>query len=1064
MRLLNRWLFLLTFSLSALCTQVFADYADNIALNQQRLEQLPTEDSDPDVKQQRERLQKIITAYQEATTFDKESAELRKELETYTERLNQLTSSLKQRTPSIDRASLMQQSISNLEQRQTLEQAKQLELEQQQEQLQNTINQSDQYLIKLREQLTQLKQTSVQLAENNNDLAEAQFAQRSAQIQYIQLQILHQPNRNNLDQARLDLLKQQIKEQNSLIEALQEIIQSKRQSETEEALEKLSNSKDSTQSPVIASLLKDNQTLGEQLKKVQQQSSQARQQRSSLESELTIVSQSYSTIQQELELSNQPLGIELRTFTRRLSQPISTSETKDGINELRLLNLNISRQLFSLEREQQLPDLSQGLQQQADALIDNKKTLLTRINDASSEAINELSQLLTIQEQINNQVRLGRELISQHLLWIPSIQPVTPDWPAEIINGVGPLVDIITPYKTIPLIQHSANWIPKIALWLGVVLLSIVTVRLYRRKAPEWANAIGHVVKDKFIHSFNMVWMPIVTSLPLPTAIYFIGHEILNAEAWPNDALIQLTNVLSMGLWIYLIIHAWLRTPYGLLAGHFAMPVKLCKSLRAFIHPLFWLGMPLVLLLLVTDQSNSNTLQSGIGRLAFISLATLVAIFWLAMLRLAPHIDTFLNGEVWWKRAQFWLSSLVVIHLLGIGVALFGYVFSGTITMLILLVLAGIIAATFIIFKLGNRWLLIEERHLAYERAKIRRNEILEAREKNEEIAALEENYIDVQTLSDQARVLLKTVTVIIFATLLWMLIKTVLPTLDMLDQIVLWGGDVDSAGSIISQAITLKNLLFSLVLISLCVLAAYNLPGLLELLVLRHITLAPGTSYAITSVTKYILIVVSIMVGASQLGLEWSKLQWLIAALGVGLGFGLQEIVANFVSGIIILFEKPMRIGDMVTVGGISGTVSRIQIRATTITDFDRKEVIIPNKTFVTDQLINWSLTDPITRVVILVGVAYGSDTKLAHKLLLEVANEHPRVLDDPAPNAFFLTFGASTLDFELRIFVNSLSDRLEVTHEINQAIDQRFKENGIEIAFPQMDVHLHRAPKKKS
>jgi len=1063
MRLSNRWLFLLIAFYSAFCTQASADYSDSIALNQQRLEQLPTDDTNPDVKLQKERLQKIIAAYQEATTFDKQSAELRKQLETYTDRLNKLSLSTNKPATTVNTASLQQLTISDLEQRQTIEQAKQLELEQQQEQLQNTINQSDQHLIALRDQLTTLKQNALTTSEASNDLTEALFAKRTAKIQYIQLQILNQPNQNNLNQAKLDFLNQQANEQTNLIAALQETIQNKRQSETEEALQKFSNTKDNTQSPAIAALLTDNQNLGTELEKVQKQSSAARKQRSSLESELTIVSQSYSTIQQELELSNQPLGIELRTFTRRLSQPISTGDTKDGINELRLLNLNISRQLFSLDRVQQLPDLSEGQQKQANALLANKKTLLTRISDASNEAINELSQLLTIQEQINKQVRLGRQLISQHLLWIPSIQAVTPDWPVEIINGVSPLIDIITPYSTIPMLQPTTSWIPKVALWFGILLLSILTVRFNRRKAPEWASSIGHVVKDKFIHSFNMLWMPFVTSLPLPASIYLFGHGILNPEAWTTDALSLLTNVLSLGMWIYLIIHAWARTPNGLLAGHFSMPIKLCKNLRALLHPLFWLGMPLILLLLVTDQSNSNVLQSGIGRLAFISLATLVAIFWLAIHRLAPHIDHFLNGNRWWQRAKFWLSSLVIIHLLGIGIALFGYVFTGTMTMLILLILAGIVAITFILFKLGNRWLLIEERHLAYERAKIRRNEILEARDKNEEVAALEENYIDVQTLSDQARVLLKTLTVIVFASLLWGLIKTVLPTLDLLDQVVLWGGDVDSAGSIISQAITLKNLLFSIVLISLCVLAAYNLPGLLELLILRHITLAPGTSYAITSVSKYILIVVSILVGASELGLEWSKLQWLIAALGVGLGFGLQEIVANFVSGIIILFEKPMRIGDMITVGGISGTVSRIHIRATTITDFDRKEVIIPNKTFVTDQLINWSLTDPITRVVILVGVAYGSDTKLAHKLLLEVARDNPRVLDDPAPTAFFLTFGDSTLNFELRIFVNSLGDRLEVTHEINQAIDQSFKDNGIEIAFPQMDVHLHRAPKKQ-
>ena len=135
------------------------------------------------------------------------------------------------------------------------------------------------------------------------------------------------------------------------------------------------------------------------------------------------------------------------------------------------------------------------------------------------------------------------------------------------------------------------------------------------------------------------------------------------------------------------------------------------------------------------------------------------------------------------------------------------------------------------------------------------------------------------------------------------------------------------------------------------------------------------GASYAITTILNYAIIVIGAMTVFGSLGVSWDKLQWLAAALSVGLGFGLQEIFGNFVSGLIILFERPVRIGDTVTIGTFSGTVSKIRIRATTITDFDRKEVIIPNKAFVTERLINWSLSDTVTRVVIRLGVAYGSD-----------------------------------------------------------------------------------------
>jgi potassium efflux system protein len=164
-------------------------------------------------------------------------------------------------------------------------------------------------------------------------------------------------------------------------------------------------------------------------------------------------------------------------------------------------------------------------------------------------------------------------------------------------------------------------------------------------------------------------------------------------------------------------------------------------------------------------------------------------------------------------------------------------------------------------------------------------------------------------------------------------------------------------------------------------------------------------------------------------------------------------------VSGLIILFEKPVRIGDVVTIGNLSGTVSRIRIRATTIIDFDHKEIIVPNKTFVTDLLVNWTLTDTVTRVTIKVGVAYGSDLDRVRSLLLKIAAENPRVLKEPEPMVVFLQFGASTLDHELRVHVRELADRNAAVDEINRRIDRAFREQGIDIAFNQVEVTLRGA-----
>jgi potassium efflux system protein len=169
-----------------------------------------------------------------------------------------------------------------------------------------------------------------------------------------------------------------------------------------------------------------------------------------------------------------------------------------------------------------------------------------------------------------------------------------------------------------------------------------------------------------------------------------------------------------------------------------------------------------------------------------------------------------------------------------------------------------------------------------------------------------------------------------------------------------------------------------------------------------------------------------------------------------------MQEIFANFISGIMILFERPVRIGDTITIGALSGTVSKIRIRATTITDFDRKDIIVPNKTFITGQLINWSLTDTITRVTLKLGVDYGSDLDLVKELLLKAARDNPRVLKDPEPHVYFLNFGESTLDHELRMHVRDLGDRNPVLDEVNRFINREFKKQHINISFRQMEVYL--------
>jgi len=196
-------------------------------------------------------------------------------------------------------------------------------------------------------------------------------------------------------------------------------------------------------------------------------------------------------------------------------------------------------------------------------------------------------------------------------------------------------------------------------------------------------------------------------------------------------------------------------------------------------------------------------------------------------------------------------------------------------------------------------------------------------------------------------------------------------------------------------------------------------------------------------------------MVG-DRLGIEWGSLQWIIAALGVGIGFGLQEIIANFISGLIILFERPVRLGDYVTIGDQSGTVNRIQIRATTLADLDHREILIPNKELITGRVTNWTLSNSTLRMIVKVGIAYGSDTDAARRVMLRAVKRVKAVLETPEPQVLFLGFGDSALDFEIRIFLPSFTARFPVAHDIHTEVNKALEKAGISIPFPQRDLHI--------
>ncbi|HUJ73040.1 MAG TPA: mechanosensitive ion channel domain-containing protein [Verrucomicrobiae bacterium] len=257
---------------------------------------------------------------------------------------------------------------------------------------------------------------------------------------------------------------------------------------------------------------------------------------------------------------------------------------------------------------------------------------------------------------------------------------------------------------------------------------------------------------------------------------------------------------------------------------------------------------------------------------------------------------------------------------------------------------------------------------------------------------------------------------------------------------------------------ISLATLVEFLVVTGIVLLLSRVVRHFLRTRVLARTKLDLGQQYAIARIVSYFVLVIGLLIGVETVGVNLSSLAVIAGALGVGIGFGLQNIVSNFVSGLIILAERPIQIGDRVDLGNDTvGKVVRIGARATHVLTNDNIMIIVPNSEFIAGRVVNWTHIDPRVRLRISVGASYTSDPHRVEKLLVEVAEGNPNVLKDPAPTVVFKAFGESALNFELRVWSGDMAHRPgTLESQLNFAIWDKFKENGIEIPFPQRDLHL--------
>jgi potassium-dependent mechanosensitive channel len=775
---------------------------------------------------------------------------------------------------------------------------------------------------------------------------------------------------------------------------------------------------------------------------------------------------------------SQSVGLMLRHQRGRLPRTRwhrdQVTSIAHGLPDISLKSLNFEEELENLPLEietihEQIAEANAGgdlasterVQRMADNLMETRREYLTQLKQDYETWLNSKTDLRAKHELCIGKIDGLQLEIDKHVLWIRSADPLAledfresgsairslialPQW-KELLGGLGKqLVD-----------RWQVVVAAAIVLFLAVGMKRQFTRRLRRVSRRRSDFRLSPIVRSMIMTLIQATFLPAMVA-----TLGWLLRDPWNAGSI-QDAIARSLLAISPQLFVGSILYRFCLRE-GLAEKQLGWSQEVTALIRSATGRIIRYCLPLIAVSHGLELYEESRWSDSLGRLAFISAMLMFSSVSFGLLRGIGGCwkrDPESGRSAWVQTFGLWAPLMVLAPLVLAGMAGLGYQYSAVFLAGRLLLtwwgLLGVVA----IYHLAGRLIEIAHNRLYFRQVP---SAVPVEHPENADEAPVEPPITDNQDVRGQVKGLLHASCIagfILSAMALW---AEVLPAISALD-IPLWGpierkiGDAaDGSPQTQLQWVTIGNALTALLILGVTVVLSRNLPGLLEMFVLNRLPFDRGGRYAISIIFRYAVGLGGIMLATRSIGASWQGVQWLVAAMGVGLGFGLQEIFANFISGIIILFERPVRAGDLVTIAGTTGHVHRIQLRATTIMDFDRRELIVPNKKFITDEVINWTLSDPITRVVIPVGIAYGSDTRLAQRTLLRIARQNPNVLKEPRPAVVFSAFAGSSLNFELKVFIPSRETYSDTVHELHMAIDDEFRRLKIEIAFPQQDVHV--------
>ena len=921
-------------------------------------------------------------------------------------------------------------------------------------------------------------------SEGQRSLIQAQGRALEARINRLELERLSY--RSRMDLLDLQIRETQAKFENSerFLEALRHRINQLRSAEAEkerQATEQV-QVESSGKHPLIQQEADRNSELGLELERLVRDIEQAQQERSRVVSQLDRVKYNLDRFQQRLGIidldraQSDLLRTQRRELPdlRKLKRDLDKRQQKALKTRIDAFKLEDQRQAISArlaytELERLRPvDVSdnewRSIRAELRSLFRHQSALLAKLRDALDRYERVVGDINLEQQQLIDTADGYGELLDRHLAWMPSTRSF--DF-TSIFRIAEQLFALLSLENRQDLLDRFATGlmaeVAVVTLLLLFAFLLVSSSPRMRRQLAHIAPKVGKVAQDDYWLTPVTMLITLLLALPVPLVLMLVAVIVDSASEMSINQGAAQGILRAAELLLLLQLLRYLFIPNGLSQGHFHWSEQVVVIIRQQLRWFTPLFITLALVVTIAEWQSEEIYRNTLGRAAFLLGMGVLLLFMHRLFRL--NCGVFSQWQpplaLWWRRSAYLLVVGGVLALMLLAFEGYYYVAYRLARLAVISTMAGV--GIFLLYSLAMRLLQVASRRFSLEQARARRRATQDARAAREAAEAAGEGLpevdldeINLATVNEQTRSLLRVLSMVLFAAATVMIWRELMPAVERLDDVVLWQYLVTGSEGEQITAFSLLDLGLGLMTLVITIAAAKNLPALLEITLLAPLALDKGNRYAMVSITRYLIYSAGALLIFGLVGLEWSDIQWLVAAMGVGIGFGLKEIFANLISGIIILFERPIRIGDTVTLGDVSGTVTRIRIRATTITDWNNKELIVPNQSFIIDPLINWTLSDQVTRIVLPVGIAYGSDTLLAHQLMSDVVNNHPDVMQDPKPTVFFIGFGESSLDFEIRVFVRERVMRMPVQHELYMTLERALRDADIEIPFPQRDLHL--------